>query len=170
MNSPTQIHRVFRPEELHLVAELAESIWLKHYEPLIGAAQVMYMLDKFQSVPALQVSLSQGHELYLADVEDTPVGYAMLIPDETKKALMVSKLYVSQRARGKGVGSALLELAHERAQRFGCSGVWLTVNRNNRNSIAWYERKGFVITNEITTSIGQGYVMDDYRMECSLLK
>ena len=46
--------------------------------------------------------------------------------------------------------------------------LWLTVNRNNAGSIAFYERAGFRKTNELVTDIGAGFVMDDWRMAKSV--
>lgn len=166
MNSKIHIRRVFHTDDLQIIAELAEEIWTHHYTPIIGEDQVRYMLDSFQGVPALQVGLSQGHELYLADWEGQPTGYLMLIPDEVKEELMVSKLYVQESSRGKGVGAALMDFARKRAAEFKVPKVWLTVNRKNHDAIAWYKRKGFHINEEVVTPIGKGFVMDDYRMEC----
>ena len=39
------------------------------------------------------------------------------------------------------------------------------MNRNNLESIAFYERIGFRKTEKLVTDIGGGYVMDDWRME-----
>ena len=41
-----KLERVERPEQIAAVAELAEEIWTQHYTPIIGPAQVLYMLEK----------------------------------------------------------------------------------------------------------------------------
>ena len=40
----------------------------------------------------------------------------------------------------------------------------LTVNRHNAGSIAFYERMGFAVAGALVQEIGEGFVMDDYRM------
>ncbi len=35
--------------EIHEIAALADEIWHQHFTPIIGEAQVNYMVDKFQS-------------------------------------------------------------------------------------------------------------------------
>ena len=45
-------------EELSVVASLAHEIWREYYVPLIGAAQVDYMLANFQSAAAMREQLN----------------------------------------------------------------------------------------------------------------
>jgi len=40
-------------EELLQIEEMANVIWHEHYTPIIGVEQVVYMLDKFQSVASM---------------------------------------------------------------------------------------------------------------------
>jgi len=42
------------------VAKLAEEIWRDHYTPIIGAAQVDYMLTRFQSADAVKKPIGGG--------------------------------------------------------------------------------------------------------------
>ena len=58
----------------------------------------------------------------------------------------------------------MLELAEQRARELGCTELWLTVNRHNAATIAFYERMGLRKTQELVQDIGHGYVMDDWRM------
>lgn len=43
--------------------------------------------------------------------------------------------------------------------------VRLTVNKYNNHSIAFYQKLGFKIINEVVFDIGNDYQMDDYEME-----
>jgi len=47
--------------------------------------------------------------------------------------------------------------------------LWLTVNKDNADSIAFYRRVGFGIAGSSVTDIGGGFVMDDYRMSKSVV-
>ena len=47
----------------------------------------------------------------------------------------------------------------------GTGRIQLTVNRFNADSIAVYQKWGFVTLREEKTPIGGGYFMDDYIME-----
>jgi ribosomal protein S18 acetylase RimI-like enzyme len=55
-------------------------------------------------------------------------------------------LYVAPRARGRGVGEALVRAVLDEARRRGKSEVLLEVTSNNPAARALYERCGFVAT------------------------
>ena len=153
--------RVKEPEQVAAVARLAREIWTEHYVPIIGPAQVEYMLEKFQSEAAIARQISgEGYEYYLLP----DAGYLALVPDRGNKSVLLSKIYVKSAQRGTGLGKVLVEFAVARCMELGCRELWLTVNRNNAGSIAFYERMGFRKTNELVTDIGNGFVMDDWRM------
>jgi GNAT superfamily N-acetyltransferase len=54
-------------------------------------------------------------------------------------------LYVTDAARGTGLGKALLEACFERARARGCRRIELDVNEQNTTAIAVYERSGFLV-------------------------
>ena len=156
-----KLERVERPEQIAAVAELAEEIWTQHYTPIIGPAQVLYMLEKFQSKKAIAQQIeAEGYEYYLAP----GAGYLALVPDAARKSMLLSKIYVRAELRGTGLGRSLVEFAEARSRELGCDELWLMVNRHNRASIAFYERVGFRKTGEMQTGIGAGFVLDDWRM------
>ena len=62
--------------EIHEIAALADEIWHQHFTPIIGEAQVNYMVDKFQSYPALRSQIKQdGYEYYQIHISHTFAGY-----------------------------------------------------------------------------------------------
>lgn len=150
------------------VARLAREIWLEHYVPIIGRAQVDYMLDKFQSPDAITRQRAAGYQYYLAVEEEEPVGYFAVVPDKGGDMLLLSKIYLKRSSRSRGIGRMMLEAAEEQARRQGFRKLWLTVNKDNKDSIAWYTRMGFVQAGPIVQDIGGGFLMDDYRMEKTL--
>ena len=83
-------------------ANLAQQIWRQHFTPIIGEAQVEYMLAKFQSADAIAAQIESGWEYYIAKLDDEPVGYTALVPEPDKQKMMLSKLYVKLSARGPG--------------------------------------------------------------------
>jgi len=153
--------RVESPAQIEEVAALAREIWTQHYTPMIGAAQVAYMLEKFQSVEAItrQIKKEGCEYVWIPDA-----GYAAWVPDRGKGSLFLSKIYVKEALRGAGLGRVLLTLARQRGVALGCHELWLTVNRHNSESISFYERLGFQKTGTLVQDIGGGFVMDDFRM------
>lgn len=47
---------------------------------------------------------------------------------------------------------------------FSGDELWLTLNKHNAGSIAFYEKMGFRKTEALVTDIGGGFVMDYWRM------
>lgn len=157
-----ELERVASPTGIAAVADLARAIWPPHYAPIIGAPQVNYMLAKFQSPEAIARQIaSEGYEYYLAP----HAGYLALVPDPAAKTVLLSKIYVVAAKRGTGLGRQMAAFAERRGAELGCETIWLTVNRNNRDAIAFYARMGFRQAGKLVTDIGGGYVMDDWRME-----
>jgi len=165
---PVELNPVSTPEDIAVVARLAQEIWSQHFTPIIGASQVDYMLGKFQSVEAIMSQVDSGWEYYLAVIDNEAVGYAGLVPDISNKRLMLSKIYVRQSARGQGVGKSILDYVERKCRSEGLATLWLTVNRFNDGPISWYQKCGFVTVDEVKKDIGSGYFMDDYIMEKSI--
>jgi GNAT superfamily N-acetyltransferase len=155
-------------EQLAIVAALAHDIWYEFYVPLIGRAQVDYMVGKFQNAAAMQSQIDQGYEYFLVRQEDAggaacDIGYCA-VQEQSDGALFLSKFYLHKSARGSGTGRKCMEFIEGLARRRGLSLLWLTVNKGNP-SVQAYQRLGFRIAAELVMDIGGGFVMDDYRME-----
>ena len=150
---------------------LAHEIWNQHFPPMIGQEHVDYMLDKFQGVPAITRQIREdGYEYYLIVDEDQYTGYfALVAEDGDGGALQLSKLYLKRSSRGRGLGRAVLAWIEEECIARGVRELWLTVNKDNADSIAFYQRIGFGIAGSSVTDIGGGFVMDDYRMAKSVV-
>jgi len=157
-------HRVASPADIAVVANLAREIWVEHYVPIIGRAQVDYMLDRVQSESAIAQQINEGQEYYLIS-RDAPAGYFAVLPEQSSRSMFLSKIYVRKGLRGRGLGKAAVEFIEGLCRARSLRTLWLTVNRNNSASIAWYERMGFRNAGPVVKDIGGGFVMDDYRME-----
>jgi GNAT superfamily N-acetyltransferase len=81
----------------------------------------------------------------------------------------LEEIYVTQAVRGQGFGRLLLERAESLALEHGRKLVFLYVNRANTDSIATYQRNGYVIAKSEAFDIGNGFVMDDHLMEKSIV-
>lgn len=159
------IKPVTTDQDIEAVSALAKEIWQDYYTPIIGKDQVDYMLDKFQSAETIQKQIADGQGYYLAELEQSYVGYMSLVHDPVKQSIMISKIYTHGSSRGKGVGNSILQFIEKECADNNVSRLWLTVNKNNRDSIAWYKRRGFNVAKEAKVDIGNGFYMDDYIME-----
>ena len=146
--------------DLRKIAELAEIIWTEYYTPLLGAEQVRYMLDNFQSYEAM---LNSGYQYYFA-ADDIMCGYCGI--DPANDEIFLSKLYIHKDYRGKKIARGFLDRLL--TDYPNCKKIWLTVNKHNADTIAAYKKMGFTITDEKVADIGGGYFMDDYIMTMKL--
>lgn len=146
------------------VAAMAHQVWNEHYVPLIGQAQVDYMLAKFQSPEAMQSQIDGGYEYFQLRQSGERVGYAAIRHDAADARVFISKLYVLAGHRKTGAGRQALDVIERMARERGATHLWLTVNKGNP-SVRAYERLGFRIVDAMVMDIGGGYVMDDYKME-----
>jgi GNAT superfamily N-acetyltransferase len=149
-----------------IIEALAREIWPRHYTPIIGEAQVAYMLDEFQSKRAVLEQLAGGTLYYLIQsAQSQSIGYLALV--HRPQELFLSKLYLLPSERGKGYSRQAMGFIRAAAREKGLSKITLTVHKQNP-SVKVYERLGFGIIGPLMTDIGHGFVMDDYRMELPL--
>ena len=153
--------------DINAVATLGHEIWSEHYTPLIGAEQVAYMLDKFQSAAVISKQIAEGYTYRSVFVDGRMAGYCGVVPEAQGK-LFLSKLYVHKDFRAKGVGKILFTQAVAPFAQKEAITVRLTVNKYNAGSIAAYKKLGFTVARELVTDIGNGYIMDDYEMTRSV--
>ena len=157
-----EIREANNAEEYGLIARLADTIWREHYTPIIGEGQVSYMLQRFQSARAIEQQAASGMRYYVLWHEGQPAGYCAY--EKRGEELFLSKIYVLQSLRGKGLGKAALQFVVDQARQEACKRITLTVNKNNAGSIAAYLRMGFRQGPPVQQDIGGGYIMDDYLM------
>ena len=162
------ITKVTDHRDIRIVADLAEQIWNEHFPAIIGQAQVDYMLSTMQSPDAIEAQLTTGQEYYLLYRAGQAIGYLSLLPDTVHHKMMISKIYIERTSRGSGSGLYLLEFVKQQCEQRGLGLIWLTVNRYNHETIRWYKRRGFVVTDEIRKDIGGGFFMDDFIMQLSI--
>ena len=148
-------------KDIQNVAVLANEIWHQHFVPIIGIDQVEYMVDKFQSYPAISNQIRQeGYEYFQIYLHDTFAGYTGIHAE--KDALFLSKLYIRQDCRGQRLASHALSFLIHLCKERGLGKIWLTCNKYNSDTLAVYDHLGFRITAEQVADIGNGFVMDDY--------
>lgn len=157
------IKTVTAKSQTEAIRDLAYEIWHEHYTPIIGKAQVDYMLAKFQSSKAIAEQIDNGSLYFLSEHNNEPIGYMGV--NIQGKELFLSKFYVTLANRGKGYGREMVAFLEDLSKDKGLNKISLTVNIHNNDSIKMYEKVGFHICGTAVQDIGNGFVMDDYKME-----
>lgn len=152
------------PQQADELAALARVIWREHFTPIIGAGQVEYMLEHFQSGDAMHAQMeTEGYGYYFFLWDGEKAGY-MGIRREAD-ALFLSKLYVKKEFRGRKISRAALDFLLGLCREEELGRIRLTCNKYNTNSLAAYGALGFRTVRAQVTDIGGGYAMDDYILE-----
>jgi len=149
--------------QIENIESLAREIWTEHYTPIIGKDQVEYMLASFQSRQAISDQIRTGARYFLIKEGDVLIGY--LAVQSKGSELFLSKIYLLRTKRGKGYARNAVLFIEKLAREINFSRIVLTVNKNNADSIKAYEKLGFKNTGALVQDIGNGFVMDDYKME-----
>ncbi len=150
------------------VRQLAKEIWNEHYIKILSQQQIDYMLNLFYSDEKIKSELEEGVIWEMLMDNEKPIGYLVCKLESEK--LYISKIYLKAETRGKGLGKLLLNRAKELAEQNDKKSIYLNVNKYNTDSIAFYERNGFVKIDEGVFDIGNGYVMDDFILELRSFK
>lgn len=94
----------------------------------------------------------QNRELYVAKIEGSVAGYALLRMYEVNrvggvqgKTMLIDELCVHEACRGHGIGTQMMEDIHALAKAFGCTNLKIGVYPQNEDAIRFYERFGFAI-------------------------
>ncbi len=162
--SASALYQITSPADILAVSDMAGIIWREHYGSILCAQQIEYMLKKFQSPDAITQAVDDGYEYYFIDHENIHVGYLAIKIDHIKQEMFLSKIYLLAAHRGKGYAFSAMDRLADICKLHRLNLIWLTVNKDNP-SIAAYKKMGFAIAGSMVTDIGNGFVMDDYRME-----
>lgn len=119
---------------------------------LFNAYRVFYEQDS--NVPAagnylkLRLQNQESQLFWARDEAGQGLGFVQLYPSFSSVSMqrlwILNDLYVSQLARRKGIGEALMERAKQMAIDTGAKGLQLETERENHNAQALYEKLGYV--------------------------
>lgn len=162
-------------EDIRALTALASEIWYQYWVCLLDKAQISYMVEKFQSYDAVLKQIRDENYIYkFICLNGENVGYYGICAKDKKvwqsdnaeiqPYLFLSKLYLKEQYRGKGLGRAAFEDIGKIAHAKNLDYIYLTVNKYNTNTVKAYAKWGFNKVESAVTSIGQGFVMDDYIM------
>ncbi|WP_428353387.1 GNAT family N-acetyltransferase [Methyloprofundus sp.] len=155
---------VTSPKDITKISQLAFKIWNSHYPSIIGQQQVDYMLANFQSIAAIQQQIVDQLTYFIVENDNTPIGYFAVRHFPKLNSLQISKLYIGAEQQRRGTGKATLLFIQDYGQLRDVHKLWLTVNRHNSDAILFYTKLEFEIENSLLIDIGNGFVMDDYKM------
>lgn len=157
--------KVCTQAQIGSVAKIAEPIWHATYDTIVGRDATDYMIDRFQSVEAINRQLEhEGYCYYLMLADGKEAGFVGLVPHKEGK-IFLSKLYISPEFRRAGLPRAAFAFVEDLCRAEKLDQIYLTVNKNNTHAIEVYKHFGFYEIDAVVTDIGCGFVMDDYILQ-----
>lgn len=91
---------------------------------------------------------------FIAEADARAVGYAKLRENsrveclKVEDAIELQRIYILEKAKGKGVGEALMRRCFEAARAKNYTKIWLSVWQKNLAAQRFYEKFGFVKVGE----------------------
>lgn len=123
------------------VAKLARAIWQEHFTPIIGKAQVEYMLTHLQSKKAMAEQIHDGYIYFKLVKSGHLCGYCAIRKEGER--LFLSKLYIQKDYRGMGLSSKTFRFLKELCRNDHLHTIYLTCNKYNSSTLAIYKHAGF---------------------------
>lgn len=124
-----------------------------------------------------------NNDLVLAEINDLNSGYYFLVKDSQvagylklnikdaqtepnwPKAMEVQRIYLLDEFQHQGLGTKLIDFAHQRAKELQISQIWLGVWERNENAKRFYAKFGFKKAGEHVFVLG-----DDRQVDYLMLK
>ncbi len=155
--------------DIPVIQSLAAEIWPVTFKDILSQEQISYMMDFMYSDNALTQQIEkQGHQFLLAQKENKNTGYLSFeLNYKSDTKTKIHKIYLLPETQGQGVGKRMFEEVTRIALQHGNNTLSLNVNRDNI-AVDFYKRIGFHIAGEENIAIGNGFLMEDYIMECSI--
>ncbi|MGY6644231.1 MAG: GNAT family N-acetyltransferase [Salinarimonas sp.] len=132
MSETTPIIRAAAPADLPAIRAIVETAYSPYIERL--GTKPGPMLDDY----AAQIAAGRVH---VAEDAQGVAGFVVLIADETQ--FLLDNIAVADRARGRGLGRALMVFAEDAARQAGHGAVTLYTHELMHENRALYARLGY---------------------------
>ena len=155
--------------DIETIRQVAFDTWPSTFGIILSQDQIDYMLDMMYSIESLTSQMiAKKHLFLLAYSDEKCVGFISYELDYKKQAITkIHKIYVLPQTQGNGIGKLLLSDVKRIAIENNNTALSLNVNRENP-AIDFYKKLGFEIADKEDIDIGNGFLMEDYIMECDL--
>ena len=154
-------------EDLPLLYQLAEEIWIPAFAPLFTETQLRALYAGMYNDELLTRWLSrEGNELYFIYQSEKAIGYTAV--ENHSDFLKLDKIYIHPSLQGKGYGGEAMKKIEEIATEAGLTRIQLRVNRENDSAISFYQNRDFRITESIDFPGPEGFLYEDYLMTKNL--
>lgn len=143
--------RHMRQDDAAKVAALTVASWERTYAPLLGHERALAEASARFRPETIAADMTRPHsESFVAEASGQIVGYAHAVV--VKGVLWLDRLHVTPEHHGTGLAAGLLHAVT--VNYLGEPSISLEVLKGNDRAVSFYEREGFVITEERDTCGG----------------
>lgn len=103
-----------------------------------------FTVDRFSRRTFARLLKSPTADILIAEARGEPLGYILLLLRKGAKAARLYSLATAPGARGRGVGTSLVQAGARCAIERGCDRLRLEVRATNDAAITLYKRAGFL--------------------------
>lgn len=161
-----RIIRADTGDHYQTIEALARRIVPDFYATYFDVAAAEWMVENGHTAKVLESQARQGYRHYLLEGEGGFAGYFALHTEG--RVMLLSHFYVLEEYRGKGFGQVAMDFIRREAEAAGVAAIELLVLRRNKATVAFYRKNGFFPVAEVLTRLGNGAVLEDYRMRKEL--
>lgn len=160
--TPHPAIRSATPGDANCLAVLATQVWLHTYATEgISGDIADYVLEHLTPERQLAAISDPHTRVWVAEHGGQLVGMAVArvgepCPGRADRSVELQTLYVQEHFVRQGIGRRLLEVAQSHAHTVAGCPLWLTVNAQNTNAIAFYQRMGYCQVGTAYFTVGQG--------------
>jgi GNAT superfamily N-acetyltransferase len=157
------------PKDFKTIQQIAHTAWPSAYGEILSKSQIDFMLESMYALDVLNTNFNnKKHRFLLLNEFENPIGFASYEHHYLDtNCTRLHKLYLLPENQGKGFGKLLLDRIVALAKENKSDKISLNVNRFNKACV-FYQKMGFEIVAEENLFIGNGYFMEDYKMEKKL--
>jgi ribosomal protein S18 acetylase RimI-like enzyme len=157
--------------DVKTIQNIVDVTWPITYGAILAKEQLEYMIDLIYCDTALAEQIQKKEQLfYLVSIENRDVAFFAIEHNYRNTAVTrIHKIYLLPETQGKGLGRFMVEEIQKLATKNYSKALSLNVNRFNE-ALFFYQKIGFEIIAEEDVSIGNGYLMEDYKMEKMISK
>lgn len=154
------------PKDFKTIQQIAYKTWPSAYGEILSKSQINFMLESMYALEVLNVNFTnKNHRFLLLNEFENPIGFACYEHHYLDtNCTRLHKLYILPETKGKGFGRLILDKVIELSKVNKSNKISLNVNRFNK-AFVFYQKMGFKIVAEENLFIGNGYFMEDYKME-----
>lgn len=154
--------------DIPIIQEIAHKTWPNTYGEILSKAQLDYMMKLMYSDESLSQQIKKKHQFFIASEGIHNLGFMSIEHNYLDtNTTRLHKLYMIPESQGKGIGKLLIAKIVALANENQSDKISLNVNKFNK-AFTFYQKMGFEVIAEEDIEIGNGYLMEDYKMEKKL--